>query len=198
MYQLFPPTGFCSERLGFGALVERSVCAGRGKWRVACLRLDDFRCVGNTTQLGIEKFFPLAVFYTRGQLILRSWFPISEEFNFEFDSPFRLGPRLSLRPEAHVSTVAACVPPLSCVKHIYISFTSHVVGIWSDWRGSIGGKTLGGTLGFRISTCTIGCYPYGDSSAVFHLHAFLKALTTNSPEVGMWQSELSKPHEEGM
>ena len=48
--------------LGFGALVERAVCAGRGKWHAAFSRLDDFICVGGTTQLEVEKFFSVANF----------------------------------------------------------------------------------------------------------------------------------------
>ncbi len=71
--------------LGFGALVEWSVCAGRGKWCVACPWLDNFKSVGATTQLEVEKFFSM-VNISWGQLRLRGWFPISEEVQFKFIS----------------------------------------------------------------------------------------------------------------
>ena len=45
--------------LGFGALVELSVCAGRGKRHAAGLQLDDFRCFAGTTQLEVEKFYSM-------------------------------------------------------------------------------------------------------------------------------------------
>ncbi len=53
------------KALGFGALVERLVCAGRGKWRAVGPWLDDFECDLITTQLEVEKFFWKANFLHR-------------------------------------------------------------------------------------------------------------------------------------